>query len=79
MAYGRQGYINASVKTDYTYKQVEPKIDITYDIRENERFFIEKVLISGNDKTKDTVIRRELLFFLENGSILKKFISAKKD
>ncbi|OHB89834.1 MAG: outer membrane protein assembly factor BamA [Planctomycetes bacterium RIFCSPHIGHO2_02_FULL_40_12] len=62
-AYGRQGYINASVKTDYTYKQVEPKIDITYDIRENERFFIEKVLISGNDKTKDTVIRRELLFF----------------
>jgi outer membrane protein insertion porin family len=63
MAYGRQGYINASVKTDYTYKQVEPKIDITYDIRENERFFIEKVLISGNDKTKDTVIRRELLFF----------------
>jgi outer membrane protein insertion porin family len=63
MAYGRQGYINASVKTDYTYKQVEPEIDITYDIRENERFFIEKVLISGNDKTKDTVIRRELLFF----------------
>jgi outer membrane protein insertion porin family len=62
-AYGRQGYINASVKTDYTYKQVEPKIDITYDIRENERFFIEKVIISGNDKTKDTVIRRELLFF----------------
>jgi len=63
MAYGRQGYINASVKTDYTYKQVEPKIDITYDIQENERFFIEKVIVSGNDKTKDTVIRRELLFF----------------
>ena len=62
-AYGKQGYINASVKTDYTYKQVEPKIDITYDIRENERFFIEKVIITGNDKTKDTVIRRELLFF----------------
>ncbi len=62
-AYGKQGYINASVKTDYTYKQVEPKIDITYDIRENERFFIEKIIVSGNDKTKDTVIRRELLFF----------------
>ncbi|MGR3301834.1 MAG: outer membrane protein assembly factor BamA [Candidatus Scalindua sp.] len=62
-AYGRQGYINASVKTNYTYKQVEPKIDIIYDIRENERFFIEKIIISGNDKTKDTVIRRELLFF----------------
>ena len=63
MAYGRQGYINASVQTNYTYKQVEPKIDITYDIRENERFFIEKIIISGNDKTQDSVIRRELLFF----------------
>ncbi len=62
-AYGRQGYINASVKTNYTYKQVEPKIDITYDIQENERFFIEKIIISGNDRTKDTTIRRELLFF----------------
>lgn len=62
-AYGRQGYINARAKTAYTYKQVEPKIDITYDIQENERFFIEKVIISGNDKTKDSVIRRELLFF----------------
>ncbi len=63
MACGRQGYINASVKTDYTYKQLEPKIDITYDIQENERYFIEKIIISGNDKTKDTVIRRELLFY----------------
>ncbi|ODS30919.1 MAG: outer membrane protein [Candidatus Scalindua rubra] len=63
LAYGRQGHINARVKVDSSYKQVEPKIDITYDIQENERFFIEKVIISGNDKTKDTVIRRELLFF----------------
>ena len=26
-------------------------------------FLLKKVIISGNDKTKDTVIRRELLFF----------------
>jgi len=63
MAYGRQGHLNANVKADYAYKQVEPKIDITYDILENERFFIEKVIISGNDKTKDNVIRRNLSFF----------------
>ncbi|MHC4139564.1 MAG: BamA/OMP85 family outer membrane protein [Planctomycetota bacterium] len=63
MAYGRQGHLNANVKADYTYKQVEPKIDITYDIIENERFFIEKVIITGNDKTKDNVIRRNLSFF----------------
>jgi outer membrane protein insertion porin family len=63
MAYGRQGHLNANVKADYTYKQVEPKIDIIFDILENERFFIEKIIISGNDKTKDNVIRRNLSFF----------------
>lgn len=63
MAYGRQGHLNANVKAEYAYKQVEPTIDITFDILENERFFIEKVIISGNDKTKDNVIRRNLSFF----------------
>ncbi len=63
MTYGRQGHMNAQVKTNYTYKQIEPKIDITYDIQENERFFIEKIIVSGNDRTKDNVIRRNLTFF----------------
>ena len=63
MAYGKQGHLNANVKGEYSYQQVEPKIDITFDIIENERFFIEKVIISGNDKTKDNVIRRNLSFF----------------
>ncbi|MHC4320758.1 MAG: outer membrane protein assembly factor BamA [Planctomycetota bacterium] len=63
MAYGKQGHLNANVKAEYTYQQVEPKIDITFDIIENERFFIEKIIISGNDKTKDNVIRRNLSFF----------------
>ena len=63
MAYGKQGYLNANVKAEYAYQQVEPKIDITFDVLENERFFIEKVIISGNDKTKDNVIRRNLSFF----------------
>ncbi len=63
MAYGRQGHLNANVKADFVYKQVEPKIDIIFDILENERYFIEKVIVSGNDKTKDNVIRRNLSFF----------------
>ncbi|MFQ5713104.1 MAG: outer membrane protein assembly factor BamA [Candidatus Scalinduaceae bacterium] len=62
-AYGRQGHINTNVKVTHTYKPVEPKIDLTYDIQEGERIFIEKIKISGNDKTKDNVIRRSLLFF----------------
>jgi outer membrane protein insertion porin family len=63
MAYGKQGHLNANVKAEYAYQPVEPKIDITFDILENERFFIEKVIISGNDKTKDNTIRRNLSFF----------------
>lgn len=62
-AYGRQGLINADVKVTHTYKQIEPKIDLVYGIQEGERIFIEKIKISGNDKTKDNVIRRALLFF----------------
>lgn len=62
-AYGRQGFINAVVNASHSYKQLEPKIDINYDIQENERIYIEKVIISGNDKTKDNVVRRSLLFF----------------
>jgi outer membrane protein insertion porin family len=62
-AYGRQGHLNANVNAGYSYRQVEPTIDITFDILENERFFIEKVIITGNDKTKDNVIRRNLSFF----------------
>ncbi len=63
MTYGRQGHLSAQINTHYSYKQVEPKIDITYQIQENERYFIEKVIVSGNDKTQDNVIRRNLAFF----------------
>ncbi len=61
-AYGRQGHLNAKVKASHVYRQMEPKVDLAFNIQESERLFIEKVKISGNDKTKDNVIRRELLF-----------------
>ena len=54
----------------YAYVQVEPRrrpgndpntIDIAYDITPNEPVHIGKILISGNSKTEDKVIRREIL------------------
>lgn len=54
----------------YAYAQVEPRrkpgaepntIDITYDITPNEQVHIGKILITGNQKTEDKVIRREIL------------------
>jgi outer membrane protein insertion porin family len=35
-------------------------IDLTYEVEEGNKSFIEKVEIKGNTKTKDRVIRREL-------------------
>lgn len=53
----------------YAYAQVEPRrragegdsIDIAFDINPGEPVTIGKILISGNVKTEDKVIRREIL------------------
>ena len=54
----------------YAYAHVEPKrrpsgepntLDISYDIDPGEPVYIGKILISGNVKTEDKVIRREML------------------
>jgi len=56
----------------FVFAQVEPKVDripekgqlnITYDIREGPRTYVERIDIVGNDRTLDTVIRRELQLF----------------
>ncbi|GJQ59345.1 MAG: outer membrane protein assembly factor BamA [Candidatus Scalindua sp. AMX11] len=62
-SYGRQGYVDTDVKVSHKYSMDKPEVDVFYDIQEKERVFIEKISISGNDKTKDNVIRRELLFY----------------
>jgi outer membrane protein insertion porin family len=55
--YNRSGYINAEV-------EIERVIDndsavLTFRITENDPFVFGKIIISGNQKTKDTIIRRE--------------------
>ncbi len=62
-SYGRQGHVDTDVKVSHKYSMDKPEVDVFYDIQEKERIFIEKISISGNDKTKDNVIRRELLFY----------------
>ena len=36
------------------------KVDVVYDIHEGDLYFVEKVVVRGNTKTRDIVIRREL-------------------
>ena len=38
-------------------------MDVAYDIQEGEKCYIEKIIIKGNVKTKDRVLRRELAVY----------------
>ncbi|MDT8375822.1 MAG: outer membrane protein assembly factor BamA [Mariprofundaceae bacterium] len=60
---GDEGYAFASVtpllKRDVAQKQVA----ITFDIEKGREVYIERIQISGNEKTEDRVVRRELRQF----------------
>lgn len=60
---GDEGYAFASVtpllKRDIALKQVS----ITFDIEKGREVYIERIEISGNEKTEDNVVRRELRQF----------------
>ncbi len=60
--YFDKGYIFAHIRPQTVFNEKTQKIDITYSIAEGELAYIDKVIIRGNDKTKDVVIRRELRF-----------------
>ena len=62
LAYGEQGYIGAAVKEKHSFSSEGAKADVSFKIEEKDRFYIEKVKISGNDKTRDNVIRRQVTF-----------------
>lgn len=57
--YGSQGYADARVDT-----QLNPigdnAVDVVYAVTEGSKSFVGRVNISGNEKSKDKVVRREL-------------------
>ena len=58
--YSSEGYVEARVVPDVRLNRDNNKVDITYEIQEGDLYFVEKVQIRGNTKTRDKVIRREL-------------------
>jgi len=58
--YGARGYIDTSVKAIRTPNVTSGMMDIAYEISEGDLVYIDKIEISGNVKTKDKVIRREV-------------------
>ncbi len=60
--YGSKGYAFASVSPVVKPHVSKRLVDITFDISEGDQIFINKIKITGNVKTRDKVIRRELPF-----------------
>ena len=58
--YGAGGYVDVDILPQST-SAGPGVVDLTYNITEGQRSFVERVNIVGNTKTKDKVLRREIL------------------
>jgi len=67
--YGARGYLDRDqggttiITATRTPNPTTGTIDIAYDLEEGEKCYIEKIIIKGNTKTKDRVLRRELAVY----------------
>ena len=58
---GDEGYAFASVTPQLNRNLNDHTVAITFDIEKGKEVYVERIEISGNDKTEDSVIRRELI------------------
>lgn len=73
--YGGYGYAFVDITPLTDLNADEKAVHLTYDIAQGEKVRFEKIAISGNDRTRDKVIRREMRFKegdLYNNQKLKK-------
>ena len=59
-AAGTLGYAFVDVRPQVKRNREDGTIDITYQVREGPKVFVERIDITGNQRTRDEVIRREL-------------------
>jgi outer membrane protein insertion porin family len=59
--YGQFGYINFVASPDPEVDNKRRVINLALDFEEDKQFFVHRIEFSGNTKTRDKVIRRELL------------------
>ena len=58
--YGRRGYIDTRIFINREPNIQNGKMDLIFKLEENAQSFVEKIIIQGNNRTKDKVLRREL-------------------
>lgn len=61
-AYFEKGYVTTSIIPYPNFDSKKATVEINFEIKEGGKSYIEKITISGNTKTKNKVILRELLF-----------------
>jgi outer membrane protein insertion porin family len=59
-AYGERGYAMANVYPDLKVDETAKTAGVTFRVHEGEQFDVGRIAISGNTKTRDKVIRREV-------------------
>ena len=75
--YADQGYAYANIKPTLGDPGTDNRTNITYRITSGKKVYLERVTITGNSKTRDNVIRREMVVQegkLYNGTKLKESI-----
>jgi len=65
--YGQYGYINFTADPDIEPDNRKKIINLTLNFNEDNQFRVHRISFSGNTKTRDKVIRRELL--LDEGGV----------
>jgi outer membrane protein insertion porin family len=58
--YADQGYAYADISPLTKINPESQVVDVTFEISQGEKVYIEKINISGNTRTRDKVIRREI-------------------
>ena len=58
--YGDQGYAFVNVTPDTIVNSAAKTVDVTFKVSKGPEVYIDKIDITGNTKTRDKVIRREL-------------------
>ena len=58
--YADRGYANVDITPLTAIHDQEKTVDVTYDIAQGEKVYFERINITGNNRTRDKVIRREL-------------------
>src|SRR3989338_8460509 len=61
--YFRFGHMNVQILPDVKVNRETGKVDVAYQIEEGDLYFVDKVKVRGNTKTKDIVIRGELRIY----------------